>query len=241
MIWASPVEQGTLPLSPGGWEIEAHTGLNHLLTSIKALGRSPVPSLLLRGLRHTQSKEEEEVTHDLLEVVQLPHLSLQSCPAVCAGAQGSTSASGGEDWKHKNSKAALQEKQGSFKSQRNLPEAPQVTVLICRTVLSPCSSSWFQGVTHQENHEIPIRVSVFTAGNHSWEKHSFKEKVLEGRSLMRHHRCWGFYGALEKASGSFDPGVCQVSHGCIQILRKPSAAISLEQKIIAELQRWLLS
>lgn len=148
MIWASPVEQGTLPLSPGGWEIEAHTGLNDLLTGIKALGRSPVPSLLLRALRHTQSKEEEEVTHDLLEVVQLPHLSLQSLPCCLCWSPGLhlslwiyPSAGLETQGKGLNSKAALQEKQGSFKSQRNLPEAAQVTGLVCRTVVSPCSPS----------------------------------------------------------------------------------------------------
>lgn len=140
MISASPVEQGTLTLSPGGWEIEAHTGLDDLLTGIKALARSPVPSLLLRGLRHTQSKEEEEVTRGLLRAVQLPRVSPQCLPC-CAGAQDSSSASAGLQTQGQglNSKAALQEK--CLKSQRNLPEAPAVPVLICRAVPPPCSSS----------------------------------------------------------------------------------------------------
>lgn len=127
MMPASPVEQGTLTLFPGGWEIEAHTGLNELLTGITAVGRSPEPSLLLRGLRHTQSKEEEEVTRGLLGVVQLPRLSLQTLPWCLCWPPGFHLSlwiypSTGLETQGKclNSKAALQEKQGSVLKARGI-------------------------------------------------------------------------------------------------------------------------
>lgn len=145
MISASPVEQGTLALFPAGWEIEAHTGLNDLLTGTKALVRSPVPSLLLRDLRHTQSKEEEEVTHNLLGVVSEPsvpaHVSVLD-PRIPPQPLDLSLCRTRNTRKRSELKSSTAGKaRKCFKSQRNLPEASHVTVLICRTVVSPCSSS----------------------------------------------------------------------------------------------------
>lgn len=151
MISASPVEQGTLALFPAGWEIEAHTGLNDLLTGTKALVRSPVPSLLLRDLRHTQSKEEEEVTHNLLGVVQLPRLSLQSLPTCLCWTPGFhlslwiyPSAELETQGKGLNSKAALQEKQGSVLKARGICQRHHMSLclsvgLLFHPVLPPNS------------------------------------------------------------------------------------------------------
>lgn len=153
MISASPVEQGTLTLSPGGWEIEAHTGLDDLLTGIKALARSPVPSLLLRGLRHTQSKEEEEVTRGLLRAVQLPRVPALLCwgpgfqLSLCRAANTRT-------------RAELQSSTAGKVFEK--PEEPARGTSSPCAYLQGCASTLLfllipRGHTHQENHSIPIR------------------------------------------------------------------------------------
>lgn len=171
-----------------------------------------MPSLLLRGLRHTQSKEEEEVTSGLLGVVQLPCLSLQSLLCCLCWSPGLhlslwiyPSAGLEAQGKGLNPKAALQEKQGTFKSQKNLPEASQVTVFICRTVVSSCSSSEFQEVTHTRTIKIPIRgVCVdcwkpFLGKAQLQAEGSGREQLNEAPQLMGIPLC---------SRGSSDPGVC---------------------------------
>lgn len=132
-------------------------------------------SLFLRGLRHTQSKEEEEVTRGLLGVVQLPRLSPQSLPCClcwifplshCTDPPAALGTQG----KPLNSRAALQEQQGGVFTARG------ITVHCAH--LQDCGFTLFLLIPrgHTPQQTIPTRVPVLTAENHSWPKHSFRQK-----------------------------------------------------------------
>lgn len=121
MISGSPVEQGTVTLSPAGWEIEAHAGLNDLGTGIKE-AQWLYSSSEAWGTPRARRKRKLHVVYSGLCSCHV--WAFSPCTAVCAGAQDSPSASAFiplQEGKGLNSRAALQEKQGGVFKARGIP------------------------------------------------------------------------------------------------------------------------